>query len=84
MEKPWFKAKKYGAGWYPASIEGYMVLIIYIIFELFLAFRIDNDPQNIIGEFIFPSTAATILLILIAYKKGEKLKWRWGKKKSDE
>ncbi len=67
----WFKAKNFGWGWYPSTWEGWIVLLIYI---LYVVNRSIESKKNF--EIFF----ATILLIIICYMTGEKPEWRWGKK----
>ena len=77
----WFKAKRYGWGWTPCSIKGWVITLIYIIgfviaeFYFILAFNKEISRITIFGIF-------TVLwispLIWICYKKGEKPGWRWG------
>ena len=79
-ENYWFKAKRYGYGWTPSSKEGWLITIIYIGVIIFSATRlIENDvPDLSFFKFFF---VITILFILIAWRTGEKPKWRWGKRK---
>jgi hypothetical protein len=76
-KKIWFPAKKYGWGWGPPVCwQGWLVLAAYFIltgacavlllpkhFELFL---------GCVGILV-------AVLIAIAFLKGEKPRWRWGK-----
>ena len=72
-KKIWFRAKNYGWGWYPVTWEGWSVLIIFVILEIFFIMNV---------FFFVPGTVLSILaLIFICYKTGEKPGWRWGKKK---
>ena len=74
MSKLWFKNKTYGYGWVPASWEGWVILIIYIV--LLTGFIINFDSNGVV-----PAVILTIILLLICYKKGETLEWRWKNKK---
>ncbi len=77
MEKNvWFKAKTYGYGWYPATWEGWLILILFILAEILII-------EKIKSLIIIPiSLILVTILIIISYKKGEKPKWRWGKNKN--
>lgn len=82
-KKLWFKAKNYGWGWYPASREGWFVMIWYIV-ALIIIFK-KMDPESQPGDEAFvgvtiPFVIVTAILIFICYKTGEKPEWRWGKK----
>jgi hypothetical protein len=71
----WFKAKRYGWGWYPSTWQGWLVLLIWA--GLFIFFIKDIEKSlflNSIGAILIMS-----LLIWICYKKGEQPRWRWGK-----
>ena len=74
MSKLWFKNKTYGYGWVPASWEGWVILIIYIV--LLTGFIINFKSNGVV-----PAVILTIILLLICYKKGEPLEWRWKNKK---
>lgn len=79
----WFKAKRYGYGWYPVTKEGWLVVIAFILLielppvsVILLGIRIP-DAQFV--AFFLPYVAVlTTLLIWISVKKGEKAGWRWG------
>ena len=80
QDKLWFKAKRYGWGWYPVSWQGWSVTFLYIILLILFSQTIDEtSPKNeIFLTFLLPIILLTITLIKIAYRKGEKPKWRWG------
>ncbi len=83
MSKLWFKAKEYGYGWYPVSIEGWMVLLIYVGFNVWNALRIDEYSHSVsdtLINFVPQVLISTIILIAICVKKGEPARWRWGGK----
>ncbi len=67
----WFKRKIYGWGWTPVKWQGWIVILAYIF--IIIATIPREDFLSII--------IATILLIFICYKKGEKPRWQWGIKK---
>ncbi len=87
MKKLWFKAKRYGWGWYPSSWQGVLIILIYVgivtISEILFI-------RSFLSEEAMPSAFAltlysawvvllTSVLILICYRTGEKPRWRWGK-----
>lgn len=84
MAKYWFKRRRYGYGWYPATWHGWLTVAVYIVFLTISAFLLPVHPDNLLMLyymlFVFSST---ILLIVISYVKGPKPKWRWGKSPSD-
>ncbi|HYD02943.1 MAG TPA: hypothetical protein VEC16_01465 [Alphaproteobacteria bacterium] len=79
-KKLWFKAKRFGWGWYPVTWQGWTITLVYIIAMLGFAFTIDeNSPiREVFFTFIIPALLLTIAFIRIAYKTGEKPRWRWG------
>lgn len=86
QKKIWFKRKLYGFGWHPASLEGWIIVSIYLIILALNAYRLDSGnvtaPQIMMS--IFPSTIIlSAVLILICYQTGEKPLWQWGTRKED-
>ncbi len=82
MKTLWFKAKRYGYGWYPSTWQGWLVSAAYIaaIFVTFGDFDMlphtESDTRfTVIGLCI----VYTLILLLICYRTGEKPRWRWGK-----
>ena len=83
----WFKRKLYGWGWTPVKWQGWCVIFLYIVLILVPVFVREKDiPGNPdsgsnILTFALPIIILTILLVIVAYKKGEKPRWQWGLKK---
>lgn len=76
----WFKRKRYGWGWQPASFAGWSTLIIYIA-ATFANFTVARDTmESLSPERLFVFGFLTVLLILICYKTGEKPRWQWAGK----
>jgi hypothetical protein len=81
----WFKRKLYGWGWVPVKWQGWCVIFLYILLILSLVLireaAIPGNPDS--GSnfltFALPIVVLTVLLIIVAYKKGEKPRWQWGK-----
>ena len=85
MEKLWFKAKRYGWGWYPCSIDGWLATLAYAATfaaaETTFILRIqDHHTWYDILFFLLFIAAITGMLIRICYVKGEKPGWHWGGK----
>ena len=75
----WFRAKRYGYGWQPATKEGWSITFVYIGTIFFTIFKTNMDePDLSFFKFFF---AITALFVLIAWKTGEPLQWKWGKRK---
>jgi hypothetical protein len=79
--KVWFRAKRYGYGWYPASFEGWVVMLVWFMINVKYFITTDtlshSGSDTLIG-FAPTFIITTIILLIICYKKGEKLGWRWG------
>lgn len=76
--KYWFPAKRYGWGWgLPCAWQGWAVLTAYVLVIAgilrFLA------PTHRIGLVLLCAAAATAVLCMVCWFKGEPLRWRWGK-----
>jgi hypothetical protein len=79
----WFKRKLYGYGWTPAKPAGWITLGVYLISLLGAVWYAQasgmaesNEPPTRLIAFI---VGATTLLLIIAWRTGEPLKWQWGK-----
>ena len=83
MKKLWFKNKRYGWGWTPATWEGWAVLALYLVGIIYLFRTTDagshSGSDTLIG-LSMPTLALTGLLIVICYLTGEKPGWHWGGK----
>src|SRR5437868_2117834 len=78
----WFRAKTYGWGWTPATWQGWMVTILYVVLITYSVVKLKFGPDAS-GSLAFRVIAArilapTLLLIFICWKKGEPLGCRWG------
>lgn len=83
MKKYWFKAKTYGWGWYPATIEGWICIATYLIVITSSSLVIEQfttSDAEFSLIFSFWITLCTAILVFISYKKGEKPGWSWGNK----
>lgn len=71
---------EYGIGWgLPVTWQGWVVLLAYLILTVSGAFLIEQSPGLIIPYIIYVFLL-TVILLFICWKKGEKPKFRWGKK----
>jgi hypothetical protein len=83
----WFKRKKYGWGWVPVTWQGWFVTLLYVVLiSLLIVSReeaIPGNPDSGSNFLVFglPIIVLTTLLLFIAYKKGEKPRWQWGRDK---
>jgi hypothetical protein len=81
MTKFWFRAKWYGWGWYPSSWEGWLVTGIFSVLFITLAVHLRDYTSTKDGMLLYLSALFSLvgILMIIAYKKGERPRWRWGK-----
>jgi len=82
MERYWFKAKRYGWGWYPGTWQGWLVLGGYLIVTIGITFWWASGDEATV-ERTFPLFLFSIALIIgtmiyVCYKTGEPPRWRWG------
>ena len=84
-KKPlWFKAKNYGWGWYPVTWQGWLVLAVYLLVifgTVFTLIQLNVGPDIAPLIFLPVIALATVVMIIICFKTGEKPEWRWGKPK---
>ncbi len=84
MEKKlWFRRKLYGWGWTPCSWQGWLCIAVYLILICFFVLLLDLDAtgRDVIIRFLIPVALLTLVFLEIGYKKGEKPKWQWGKRR---
>jgi hypothetical protein len=84
MTKLWFKARRHGWGWTPATIEGWTVVAVFLV----LAIAGTAVFIHEIGAGADPRLAALLFLLwnavlggavtAIAWATGEPPRWRWG------
>ncbi len=80
----WFKRKVFGWGWVPATWQGWLVTVVYIVLILLLVFTreeaIPGNPDSGSNFLVFglPIIILTTVFIFVCYRKGEKPKWQWG------
>ena len=87
--KKWFKAKRFGWGWRPASKEGWIVTLIWVVYTLASSFGLGYILEHLesydrflykiaFGIFWLNFVFGITMLLIIAYITGEKPSWRWG------
>jgi cell division protein FtsW (lipid II flippase) len=81
MKKIWFKAKRYGWGWYPATWEGWMTVLVWVVLFTASTIIFEMNVEKFLQWHLIFTFTITALLIYISFKKGEKPGWRWGDKK---
>lgn len=80
--KYWFKAKQYGWGWTPSSIEGWIVIVLWALLNVaaFRYFATTASAEDALISFTPIFVLSIFTLLAISYVKGEKPSWRWNDK----
>ena len=66
-KKLWFRRKLYGWGWTPCTWEGWLVILVWVIFFTLALLMMDHEwLKNLL--FIILSTT---FLIWVCYRKGQ-------------
>ncbi len=80
----WFVRKTYGWGWTPATIEGWVALILYMVCVILPFVAVDQKSHSgsdtLYGWFPY-FLIATVAFIALCMCTGESPRWSWGKKK---
>lgn len=83
----WFKRRRYGWGWFPVSWQGWLVVTVYLAVVLAGSAAFADAPKETAGRergiYVFILATTTVSLIRVAYAKGPKPRWRWGKRPTD-
>jgi len=83
MPPLWFKAKRYGYGWYPCTWQGWVILLVFIALIMGYVFLVPIVPDASTSEvllYLIPVWVITAILIAICWCTGEQPRWRWGGK----
>ncbi|MFT4303690.1 MAG: hypothetical protein ACMXYG_03930 [Candidatus Woesearchaeota archaeon] len=71
MQRYWFSTRKIGWGWTPTGIEGWTVIILYILGLVLIIFSYSDNMDNLPWDYFFNVSLLTILLFVIAWKTAE-------------
>lgn len=84
MTKPWFRARRYGWGWTPATVQGWLVLGLFlagtaVAVAIFLR-RVQGGADVRAATITFLVWIAVLAAVLIAtcWMTGERPGWHWG------
>lgn len=74
----WFRAKRFGWGWYPVTWQGWTVLAVWLFVFVGIMSGLNQhaSPWVFLGK-VFGSV---IVLLVICWKTGERPSWRWAGK----
>ena len=79
----WFRAKRYGWGWYPSSWQGWVVTLVFVLVVYLTRMglsALDVSPGELEILFFTTMLGHVLVLVGICYWKGERARWRWGGK----
>jgi uncharacterized membrane protein (DUF485 family) len=77
----WFKRKRYGWGWVPATIEGWLVVGVFVVLIAFGS-SLMNGSNAAAG--IACWVIGVGILIWATFTRSPAAKWRWGWKPDDD
>lgn len=82
----WFRARRYGWGWTPATWQGWAVTAVYVAVVLtWTGYLLANPdvPRRWGGSAALIAAAPVLVvsaaLVVVCWIKGERPRWRWGK-----
>jgi hypothetical protein len=79
MSKLWFRRKRYGWGWTPASAEGWIVMVAFLLaMNIYPLLTIAQGRAFSVGTFAGICAFLVLALIVLCYAKGERPEWTWG------
>ena len=82
----WFKRRRFGYGWTPATWQGWVALVALVLLVLaplpFLPQGEDEGGPNPYA-YVFYVVVVVMVFCLLAIKKGPTPHWRWGAKDDD-
>lgn len=86
-KKYWFKRRRYGWGWMPATWQGWSVLAIFALVVIGGALTLSDTPEGEftteVGVYLLVVFLSVSGLLQISYRKGPNPKWRWGETPGD-
>lgn len=77
----WFKRKLYGWGWAPASWQGWLLTLVFLLVVFADAGWVASSVPSFRSLAIFYAVlvVSIALLIVVCFKTGERPKWSWGR-----
>jgi hypothetical protein len=84
MTRLWFRAKRYGWGWTPAGVEGWLVMAAFVVAVVVdggvLLYRVRHGvgARQALVPFYAVLGGLVVALLVTCWKTGEPPRWRWG------
>lgn len=81
MKRYWFKNKRFGIGWTPATWEGWLCIGVFILWVIGIMLRFETlgfSESATLEQFVYPVFFGVFVLIVVSAKTGEPLQWRFG------
>jgi hypothetical protein len=79
MKRHWFKAKRHGLGWKPATLSGWLALFFYVLSIVALWLEAERRFTSMEGRLLYVLPGffiLTILFVLLCHKTGERHHYR--------
>ena len=84
MTRLWFRARAYGWGWTPVTIEGWLVVIAFLValaaITAVFVYQVRHGAVQGPAILWFLAALAVLsgILIAVCWATGERPHWRWG------
>jgi hypothetical protein len=84
MTRLWFRARDYGWGWAPVTLEGWLVVVAFLMavgaVTVVFIYQLHHggDPRATTLRYLVALAILIGLLIAICWLTGERPRWRWG------
>jgi tryptophan-rich sensory protein len=81
LDRKWFRAKDYGWGWTPSSLEGWIMTALWavaLVADFIWINGSSHSASDILINFIPHAVVLTGLYLLVVILTGETPHWRWG------
>ena len=81
--KIWFKNKRYGWGWAPATWQGWLILALWLTIVIVWVININDNASSLINSLlssVLPVLIMVIIFVMISYGRGERPKLQWRKR----
>src|SRR5262249_48308568 len=85
LTRLWFRARRHGWGWTPASPEGWLrvggdrVVVLASAALFVYRVRLGADLWLTTGMFVAWIVILDAVLLAVAWRTGERPRWRWGR-----